>query len=412
MDVPDKGSVLKPDVDPTATATPVDEDAPQPDLDKTASAFESMRSLSISMAVLTTLAVFYTLYFARAFLLPIAFAVLLNFLFSPFVRWMSRLRIPHPMGAGVVILGLIAIIGLAGYELTSPVQHWATQAPETMRNAEAKLRELIRPLQDASKTAEQVANAASATTETTATGKTVPTPVVVQGPTLLAKAFGTTTKAAAAILEVVILLFFLLASGDLFLQKLIKVLPNLGEKRKAVQIARETEASISRYLLTAAVINAGEAAIVTGVMYLFHMPSPFLWGALVLCLEFIPYLGAFTMCVILTVAAVTTYDSVGHALLVPASFLLINLIQGNLVSPTLLGHRLSLNPVAIFIGLAFWFTVWGIPGAFVAVPMLAAFKIFCDHIESLASVGEFLGRRDDLERRATIREGDAASQPA
>jgi predicted PurR-regulated permease PerM len=118
------------------------------------------------------------------------------------------------------------------------------------------------------------------------------------------------------------------------------------------------------------------------------------------------------MCVILTVAAVTTYDSVGHALLVPASFLLINLIQGNLVSPTLLGHRLSLNPVAIFIGLAFWFTVWGIPGAFVAVPMLAAFKIFCDHIESLASVGEFLGRRDDLERRATIREGDAASQPA
>jgi predicted PurR-regulated permease PerM len=404
-------SVLKPEVDPTATATPVDADAPQPDIDKTASAFDSMRSLSISMAVLTTLAVFYTLYFARAFLLPIAFAVLLNFLFSPFVRWMSRFRIPHALGAGIVILGLIGTIALAGYELTSPVQHWASQAPTTMRNAELKLRKVIRPLQNASKTAEQVASAASASTETTPTGKTVPTPVVVQGPTLLAKAFGTTTKAAAAILEVVILLFFLLASGDLFLQKLIKVLPNLGEKRKAVQIARETESSISRYLLTAALINTGEAAIVTGVMYLFHMPSPFLWGALVMCLEFIPYLGAFVMCVILTVAAITTFDNVGHALLVPMSFLFINLVQGNLVSPMLLGHRLSLNPVAIFVGLAFWFTVWGIPGAFVAVPLLAAFKIFCDHIESLASVGEFLGRRDNFERRATIREDEAPVTP-
>jgi predicted PurR-regulated permease PerM len=109
------------------------------------------------------------------------------------------------------------------------------------------------------------------------------------------------------------------------------------------------------------------------------------------------------MVVILTVAALTTYDSVGHALLIPASFLLINLIQGNFVTPLLQGHRLSLNPVALFVGLAFWFWIWGIPGAFIAVPILATLKIFCDHIESLASLGEFLGQRDQFERRAIIR---------
>lgn len=120
-------------------------------------------------------------------------------------------------------------------------------------------------------------------------------------------------------------------------------------------------------------------------------------------LEFIPYLGALTMTVILAIAALTTFDSIGHAMLVPASFLIINIVQGNFISPLLLGHRLALNPVAIFVGLAFWYWIWGIPGAFIAVPMLAVFKICCDHIESLAAFGEFLGKRDDSERRLTVR---------
>src|SRR4029434_1484511 len=99
----------------------------------------------------------------------------------------------------------------------------------------------------------------------------------------------------------------------------------------------------------------------------------------------------------------TQFDGVGHALLVPASFLAVNLIQANIVWPLLLGHRLTLNPVAIFVGLTFFFWIWGVPGAFLAVPLLATFKILCDHISSLAAIGEFLGQRDDNERRVTQR---------
>ena len=98
------------------------------------------------------------------------------------------------------------------------------------------------------------------------------------------------------------------------------------------------------------------------------------------------------------IVALTTFDSVGHALRVPASYLLVNVVQGNFVTPLLQGHRLSLNPVAILIGLAFWFWIWGIPGASIAVPLLATFELFCDHIESLAAVGEFLGERDPSDR--------------
>lgn len=395
-------SILVPDVDVAAVAQPASPASARPDLEKTAEAIESRRVRSVDLTVLTVLAVLYTLYFAREFLLPIVFAMLLNFLLSPVVRGLARARVPSPLGAGVIVLAIFGVLGSGAFGLSGAVVDWATTAPKTLATAEAKLGKIIKPLQRASKTAEDVAKAADVAAGNPP-GAAAARQVVVQGPSLAARAFGTTQRSVATVLEVLILLYFLLASGDLFLQKLIKVLPNLGDKKKAVQIARETEASISTYLLTAALVNVAEGAVVAGVMYLWGMPNPALWGALVALLEFIPYLGALAIVVILAVAALTTFDNVGHAMLIPASFLLINLIQSNLVTPLFVGHRLSLNPVALFVGLAFWFWIWGVPGAFIAVPLLATFKIFCDHIESLASVGEFLGERDLEERRSNVR---------
>ena len=392
-------SVLAPDVNPNAQARPVEPGAPDPDIEKTKASIETRGGAAASLMILAVLATLYTLYFTRDFLLPIVFAILLNFLLSPLVRKLGRIHIPAPLGAGIIVLAVIGLLGLGSYELSGPIEGWAASAPETLKASEAKLGKLVRPLQRAGRTAEQVANAASAT----GGGQPKMTQVVVQGPSLLARAFGTTQRAIASLLEVLILLYFLLAAGDLFLQKLIKVLPNSEEKHKAVQIAREVESSISTFLMTTAIVNVCEGAVVTGVMYLWGMPSPILWGALVAVFEFIPYLGALAMVVILAIAAITTYDNVAHALLIPASFLLINMVQGNLISPFLLGHRLSLNPVVIFVGVAFWFWIWGVPGAFIAVPLLATLKIFCDHIEALAAVGEFLGTRDDQERRVMVR---------
>ncbi len=140
------------------------------------------------------------------------------------------------------------------------------------------------------------------------------------------------------------LTYFLLAVGDLFLQKLVTVLPQFKDKRTAVTIARETEAQISRYLFTSALINAG-VGIVTGLaLWLVGMPNPVQPGG------------------------------------------------GNLVTPMIYGSRMRLNTVALFIGLVFWWYLWGVPGAILAVPIMAAIKIVCDHIESLAPVGEFLGK--------------------
>jgi len=395
---PSGDSVLTPDVDATAQARPVEAGAPTPDLGRTGDAMDSTRGRSAGITTLTVLALLYTLYFARPFLLPIVVALLLSFLFSPLVRALARFKIRPPVSAGLIILGLLGAVGFVGYELSGPVQGWASSAPQTFATAQARIREVLKPFERASQTAAQVEDAAGAVG-----GPETAQEVVVRQPSLVARVFGTTQKFLIAAMEVLILLYFLLAAGDLFLQKLIKVLPNLRDKQKAVEIARKTEASISTYLLTTFAITFTEGIVVALAMWALGMPNPLLWGAMVVVLEFIPYLGAAIMTTILTLAALTVYDTIGQALLVPAVFLVINIIQGNFISPALMGHRLALNPVALLVGLTFWFWIWGLPGAFIAVPLLATFKIFCDHIESLAAVGEFLGERDRGERRAVIR---------
>ncbi|HEY6061540.1 MAG TPA: AI-2E family transporter [Gemmatimonadales bacterium] len=363
---------------------------------------DDRKNWPVSITVLAVLAVFYTLYFARSFLLPIVFALLFDFLLSPAVRALVRWHVPVPLAAGIVLLALVGVGGLCVYDLSGPVQDWAEHAPETLATAQSRLRRLLKPLQRMTKTAEQVESAAGGVAGG-GTGTTKPTEVVVRGPSVVSRLFGSTQRFLAGLLEVMILLYFLLAAGDLFLQKLIRGLPNVRDRNKAIEIAKATEESISTYLLTTLTVNAIEGAVVAAALYALGMPNPVLWGALVILLEFIPYLGALSLVVILTLGAVASFNDVGHALLIPVTFFTINLIQANVVSPLLLGHRLALNPVALLVSLAFWFWIWGIPGGLLAVPLLATLKIFCDHIERLAPLGEFLGRRDVKRPRVLLR---------
>lgn len=357
-----------------------------PDLRKLGDALrDRVEVRSIAITGLFVLAVFYTLYFARSFFLPIVLAVLLDFLLSPVIRFLQRLHVPEPVGAVIVVASLLGLIGVGGYNLAGPAREWAARAPDSIQKVQSRLRDLRRPVEQVSRTADQVEAA-------TNIGKSGVQEVVVRGPRMSERLFGSTQSLLTGALEMFVLLYFLLAVGDLFLQKLIKVLPLLKDKKKAVMIARETESSVSTYLVTLALVNSGLGVIVALVMWLVGMPNPLLWGVLAAVAEFVPYLGAGAMLIVLSIAGLATFPHLGRAFLVPGSYLVVNLIQANFVSPAVLGRRLTLNPVAILIGLVFWWWLWGVGGAFVAVPLLATFKIFCDHIESLASVGEFLGK--------------------
>ena len=267
----DPGSVLNPDVDLTVPGRPAEPGAPAPDLRKTGEALARPAARSAALTIIAVLGVLYTLYFARGFLVPITFALLLNLLLSPALRALARLGLRPPIGAAILVLSLIAVIIGTGYALASPVSRWAAAAPAALTKAEKKIRKIIKPVETVSRTARQVEQAAGAIGGPASDVESV---VVRTEQSLGAKLAGNAERLVTSFLEIMILLFFLLAGGDLFLQKLIKVLPQLGDRVKAVEVARATEAAVSAYLSTALVLNVGEGLIVALLLWGLDMPTP------------------------------------------------------------------------------------------------------------------------------------------
>jgi len=337
---------------------------------------------------LFVLALGYTLYFAHALLLPIVAAILLTFLFSPAIRGLRRLRLSEPVGALVVLVAFVGVSAAGIYELAGPADDWIRGAPKTLAQVDARLRSLAAPLLRVKRTADYVERA---TTLPDANAPKVPE-VVVRAPQLSTRLFGTTRLLLSGLVETILLLYFLLASGGRLLQKIVDFLPKLADKQKAVDIARETEHAIATYLGTITLINLSVGGLTAIATWAIGLPNPLLWGALATLLEFVPYLGSTVMIGLLTVAGLATFDTTGGALLGPLAYLVIATVQANFIAPMILGNRLTLNPVVIVVGLTFWWGVWGLPGLFLAVPLLATIKIFCDHIESLAPIGELLGK--------------------
>jgi predicted PurR-regulated permease PerM len=338
---------------------------------------------SVALGGLFFLAAFYTLYFARGFFLPLILALLFNFLLSPLVRGMKKLHIPEALGAAVVVLSLLGLLGVGLYELAGPAYSWIQQAPVNMRKIESRVRALKKPVQTVNNATQQVAKMAQVGNN--------PPPVAAAAPSLGERLASGAFQFAADAVTMFILLYFLLAAGDLFLRKLIKVLPSLDDKKRAVEIARQIETEISTYLSTVTFINVVLGLAVWGVMALIGVPNPLLWGVMATVTNYIPYLGAMTMYVVLTGLGFLTFNDLPHALLPPGAFLVCNVLEAYLLTPMILGKRLTLNPVVIFLALSFFGWMWGITGAVMAVPIMVVFKIFCDHSEPLAPIGEFLG---------------------
>jgi len=338
---------------------------------------------SIALTGLFVLAVFYTMYFMRALLLPLVLALLLSYLLAPLVRLFGRIRIGAPFGAAIVLLSLVGALVYGVSRLAEPAAGWLEKAPYSLLQLQQKILPLKKPM-------ERVAQASGEIEKlTTPTQPQAQTVVVKRN--ALAEAFLTQTpEFIASGVVMLILLYFLLAYDGVFLAKLIKVSPRLKDKKRSVSIVREIEAQISRYLLTITAINIGLGFAVGLVVHFLGMRNPIMWGVLVALLNFVPYLGALTGIICMTLGAILSFDSLGYAMVFPASYLILATLEGNFITPMVLGRSLTLNPVVILIALTFWGWMWGISGMILAVPILATFKIFCDHIEPMSPIGEFM----------------------
>ena len=188
-----------------------------------------------------------------------------------------------------------------------------------------------------------------------------------------------------------ILLYFLLSNDGVFLNKLISLMPTLSDNKRAVAIANEIEGHVvSRYLFTQTLINLTLGLTIAVIVGFLGLPNPIMWGVMAAVFNFVPYLGALTGIVCLTLGAVLSFDSLSYALIFPAVYFGLATLEGNFITPYVMGRSLTLNPVIILLSLIFWGWLWGIPGIILAVPILAAFKIFCAHVEPLEPLAEFL----------------------
>lgn len=345
---------------------------------------------STMVSGLFVLAVLYTLYVARAVLMPIAVATLLAILLAPVVQWVSRL-LRLPAWASTMLIMLVTLIVVAGgaYNLSGPASEWVRSLPEDLREAQTKLRDVLAPVEELREASEEVERIAEDDGEA---DEDESVPVRVQGPRMIDTAMTWAPRTVVAIGLTVALLYFLLASGDLFVYKLVRVAPTLSDKKRAVEIVHEIQTEISRYMLTITLINIGLGIAIGLTMWMLGVPNAALWGAMATLFNFVPYLGAVVGIALVSMVALVSFDTPAYALLVGGSYATLTTLEGNFVTPSILGRRLPLNAVVIFVGLIFWAWIWGIPGAFLAVPILAAVKIVCDRVEQLESIGEFLGR--------------------
>ncbi len=341
--------------------------------------FQKMISGGRAEVWLLILGILYTLYLARGLLLPIFLALIFAIFLQPVVQTLKRVRIPEPLGAAIIVLIALAAITTAVYELAAPVSNWVDKGPALLRDAEYKLGTLVQSVRRVGQKAEQVESIAKG--EAKKQEK-----VVVKGPTILEKIFAKTWSILGTAAVVVILVYFLLAQGRQTVLKLAEGLGGEFQGKKFTEILVRIQQEIAAYLGTVALINLGVGAFTALAMALLGMPDPLLLGAAATVLNFIPYLGPGVTLVTLAAVSLTTFDHLGRILVAPLVFLIFTSLEGNIITPMILGSRLTLNPIMVFLAILFWGWVWGIPGIFLAVPILTALKIISENVEWLEAL--------------------------
>lgn len=342
----------------------------------------SGRGLTIAVWTVAVLTIFAALYFARTLFIPMTLACILALVLAPVVRVLARTGVPRAAAAGVVVVSAVAVIAAVLVRLSRPAADWFARLPEAIIRLRYTFREVVSALQDMREFTQDVARLSKGSDSAAET--------VVQGPDLAQIFLTNTGQLLTMVVITSVLLFFLLANGDLFLLKTVHILPRLSEKKRAVEIGRDLQAEVSRYLFTITAINVGLGCATAATMAAFGLPDPLLWGVLAATLNFIPYVGSILTGSAILLAAVLSFPSPLDALLPLLAFIVLTALEGNVVTPALVGRRLTLNPFIVFTSLLVWGWMWGPAGLLLAVPLLVVAKILCDHIKPLQVVGEYL----------------------
>ncbi len=336
----------------------------------------------------------YALAYAKLFLTPILMAFLLALVFSPLRRGMERIGLPSGAAAGLIMTALVASLVAVAVLLSGPVREWTADAPRIGAQLEQRIGQIRASFggdeEGASLTevVEKVSEAAAPSPDSSEV-----TEVVVRDGGFLTTLAGTAPSILVQLVLTLVLLFFVLASGDMFYEKLVHVLPNFRDKRRAMRIAREIERQVSHYLLTITIINVGLGVAVGLAMWALGMPDPLLFAVAACILNYVPYIGAIVGAALTLVVGLLTFPGMGEAFIPAIVYYALTSFEGQFVTPWAVGRNLKLNTVVVFIMVAFWAWLWSVVGMLIAVPLLVAVRVLCGHIPALHTLGDFLSAR-------------------
>jgi predicted PurR-regulated permease PerM len=365
-----------------------------------------LATISRCLVLLSVLAVVAACYVAQDIISTIMLALLFSLLFSPLAGTLQRAHVPRALASGLIVLVIVGASVGALYALAQPAKDWIAKAPAAIHSVSQRFKDLRGPVQQAQKASESLSDL------TGAPNNSAQQVVVKDSSNPLTALAAGTPRVLESIAATILLIYFFLSSGDNFLRRLVEIAPGMTEKKIVVSIARDIQKEMSRYLQTITIINLGLGSATAIAMALLQVPNALLWGAMVFLFNFAPYIGATVSAIVLATVGFSTFDSIGHAFAVPGTFLILAFIEGQLVTPTVIGRRLAVNPVVVFVWLLVWGALWGLIGILLAGPLLACFRIICQHTEALRPIYVLIGEAkfDENEERATPNTGQLGSE--
>jgi predicted PurR-regulated permease PerM len=346
---------------------------------------------STSIRTLAALGLGAFLYFGHAVVIPVVLAILIALILTAPVEALHRFKVPRGVTALALLLAVLGLLSGAIDLLSAPAQTWWNSAPQTLRTIERKLQpvsKLVNQLELITTRAGHMGPSAPATNPQRApAAQTSETNVA-------AEVFATTRTALVSTLTTTILALFLLAGGPPMLARLTAAMAKNLEASHVLTVINAVRSEVSRYYASIALINLGLGTATFIVTMLLGMPNPLLWGAIAAVLNFIPYVGSATTLLLLIIVAFVSFDNAGRVLAVAASYLALTTLEGQLVQPLVVGRRLELNPIIVFLALWFGGWFWGIAGIVVAVPALVALKVIAEHSSNGEALIQFLSPND------------------
>ena len=360
------------DIPPTADATPTPAPTTRP------------RS-STAAIVLATLAVAYTLWATQELLLPVLLAMFFALIGNPIIRTLEKIHIPRFFSALAVLSSGLACAMLLGSLMAEPAGKLMREVPRELREIAPKLRAVVKPVQDAKKGAESIARVAGG--EDVNAVRLVRTEVNDPFRTLTA-----TPRMIASVLAVVLLTLFFMIYGANLQRRVLALLPGRQQKKLTMDILQSIEREMSRYVLTITIINTLLGLAFAGVLVWLGLdiPEALMWGTLAALLNYAPYVGPLIGIMAMLLMGFVHFDTPLEALLPSGIYLLLHTLEGQFITPILLGRRMALSPLVLILGLMVFGWLWGIIGLLLAVPLLACTKVVLERVDGLGAWARLL----------------------